>query len=201
MLPLSTASVTGGSAAALPSSAFPLVKQGDFWHLPCPGITLPHSHPTYPHSTPLPEVQVLLVLWLTAPASFPTGYQGSFHSIQNCFPYGDCYRTTEPATSGDGLSGEAHSFPPLRPNGYHSLSTPFPTTGEPCLSAWAPAKAPHCAGCLMHLVLQHWTALCEKAHPHSIDREVKAQKGPQMLWICNLLGYSSCSFHKLPMGF
>lgn len=61
------------------------------------------------------------------------GYQGSFHSIQNCFPYGDCYRVTEPAAGGDGLAGEAHGFNPLRPNGYHSLSAPLPATGKPHL--------------------------------------------------------------------
>eukprot|EP00069_Balaena_mysticetus_P001205 bmy_15157T0 len=65
----------------------------------------------------------------------PAGYQGSFHSIQNCFPYGDCYRSVEQAASGDGLAGEAHGFNPLRPNGYHGL-----TLGDglphasPCLS-------------------------------------------------------------------
>ena len=76
-----------------------------------------------------------------APGHFPfvnpalpppsAGYQGSFHSIQNCFPYGDCYRVAEPAAGGDGLAGEAHSFNPLRPNGYHSLSAPLPATGKP----------------------------------------------------------------------
>ncbi|XP_076992533.1 zinc finger protein GLIS1 isoform X1 [Tamandua tetradactyla] len=74
------------------------------------------------------------------PLPSPQGYQGSFHSIQNCFPYGDCYRTTDPAASGDGLSGEAHGFNPLRPNGYHSLSAPLPATGyeAPCPTALPP---------------------------------------------------------------
>lgn len=70
--------------------------------------------------------------WSMQPLPPPSaGYQGSFHSIQSCFPYGDCYQTAEPAASGDSLAGEAHSFNPLRPNGYHSLSAPLPTTGEP----------------------------------------------------------------------
>lgn len=68
----------------------------------------------------------------------PAGYQGSFHSIQNCFPYGDCYRSAEQATSGDGLAGEAHGFNPLRPNGYHSLTAPLPATGKPRLHASFP---------------------------------------------------------------
>lgn len=77
---------------------------------------------------------------LLAPGSLPllmqpllppsAGYQGTFHSIQNCFPYGDCYRTAEPAAGGDGLAGEAHGFNPLRPNGYHGLSAPLPATGK-----------------------------------------------------------------------
>lgn len=82
------------------------------------------------------------------------GYQGSFHSIQSCFPYGDCYRTAEPAASGDSLAGEAHGFNPLRPNGYHSLSAPLPATGEPHLHAslpWPPTKAQPCAGYLCTL--------------------------------------------------
>ncbi|XP_073936157.1 zinc finger protein GLIS1 isoform X3 [Castor canadensis] len=98
-----------------------------------PFPTLP-SKPSYPpfQSPPPP------------PLPSPQGYQGSFHSIQNCFPYGDCYRTTEPATSGDGLAGEAHSFNPLRPNGYHSLSAPLPASGyealteAPCPTALPP---------------------------------------------------------------
>lgn len=69
----------------------------------------------------------------------PAGYQGSFHSIQNCFPYGDCYRSAEQAASGDGLAGEAHGFNPLRPNGYHGLSTPLPAPGKPPLRASFPS--------------------------------------------------------------
>ena len=68
----------------------------------------------------------------------PAGYQGSFHSIQNCFPYGDCYRSAEQAASGDGLAGEAHGFNPLRPNGYHGLSAPLPAPGKPVLRASFP---------------------------------------------------------------
>lgn len=58
------------------------------------------------------------------------GYQGSFHSIQSCFPYGDCYRATEPAASRDGLVGDAHGFDPLRPNAYPSLSATLPAPGK-----------------------------------------------------------------------
>uniref|UniRef100_A0A4X2K9A0 GLIS family zinc finger 1 n=1 Tax=Vombatus ursinus TaxID=29139 RepID=A0A4X2K9A0_VOMUR len=67
-----------------------------------------------------------------APPLTPQGYQGSFHSIQNCFHYGDCYRAVEPAGGsggGDGLAGEPHGFNPLRANGYHTLSAPLPAQG------------------------------------------------------------------------
>ncbi|XP_058993064.1 zinc finger protein GLIS1 isoform X1 [Mustela lutreola] len=67
------------------------------------------------------------------PLPSPQGYQGTFHSIQNCFPYGDCYRTAEPAASGDGLVGEAHGFNPLRPNSYHGLNAPLSATGYEAL--------------------------------------------------------------------
>ncbi|XP_036767052.2 zinc finger protein GLIS1 isoform X1 [Manis pentadactyla] len=96
-----------------------------------------HSHspggqpfPTVPSKPPYPPFQIPP----PPPLPSPQGYQGSFHSIQNCFPYGDCYRTTEAAASGNGLSGESHSFNPLRPNGYHSLSAPLPTTGYEALA-------------------------------------------------------------------
>ncbi|NWU77643.1 GLIS1 protein, partial [Onychorhynchus coronatus] len=57
------------------------------------------------------------------------GYQGSFHSIQNCFHYGDCYRTMDQSVTGDVLTGESHCFSPLRQNGYHILNAPLASTG------------------------------------------------------------------------
>lgn len=59
-----------------------------------------------------------------------SGYQGSFHSIQNCFHYGDCYRTMDQSVTSDVLTGESHCFNPLRQNGYHILSTPLASTGN-----------------------------------------------------------------------
>ncbi|NXF82944.1 GLIS1 protein, partial [Sclerurus mexicanus] len=57
------------------------------------------------------------------------GYQGSFHSIQNCFHYGDCYRTMDQSVTSDVLAGESHCFSPLRQNGYHILNAPLASTG------------------------------------------------------------------------
>ncbi|XP_072853740.2 zinc finger protein GLIS1 isoform X2 [Pogona vitticeps] len=70
----------------------------------------------------------------------PQGYQGSFHSIQNCFHYGDCYRAIDTSVNSDALSGDSHCFNPLRQNGYHILSAPVTSTGydvvseAPCIS-------------------------------------------------------------------
>lgn len=67
---------------------------------------------------------------LTPSAPSLAGYQGSFHSIQSCFPYSDCYQNSEPAASGDRLAREVPGFTPLRPNSYPSLSAPLPAAGE-----------------------------------------------------------------------
>ncbi|XP_006879763.1 PREDICTED: zinc finger protein GLIS1 [Elephantulus edwardii] len=97
-----------------------------------PFSTLPSKPPYPPFQSPP-----------TAPLPSPQGYQGSFHSIQSCFSYGDCYRMPEPAASASGLAGEAHNFNPLRPNGYHSLSAPLPATGYDALTeAPCPALPP-----------------------------------------------------------
>ncbi|NWX81681.1 GLIS1 protein, partial [Nothoprocta ornata] len=61
------------------------------------------------------------------------GYQGSFHSIQNCFHYGDCYRPLE-QPAGDALPGDSHCFAPLRHNGYHLLNAPLAATGYEAVS-------------------------------------------------------------------
>ncbi|XP_036302731.1 zinc finger protein GLIS1 [Pipistrellus kuhlii] len=98
-----------------------------------PFPTLPSKPPYPPFQSPPPP-----------PLPSPQGYQGSFHAIQNCFPYGDCYRAAEPAASGDALAGEAPGFNPLRPNGYHGLSAALPATGyealaeAPCPTALPP---------------------------------------------------------------
>ncbi|NXP18799.1 GLIS1 protein, partial [Scytalopus superciliaris] len=62
------------------------------------------------------------------------GYQGSFHSIQNCFHYGDCYRTMDQSVTSDVLTGESHCFSPLRQNGYHILNAPLASTGYDTVS-------------------------------------------------------------------
>ncbi|XP_042320862.1 zinc finger protein GLIS1 isoform X2 [Sceloporus undulatus] len=59
----------------------------------------------------------------------PQGYQGTFHSIQNCFHYGDCYRAMDSSVNSDVVSGESNCFNPLRQNGYHILSAPVASTG------------------------------------------------------------------------
>ncbi|NXA48308.1 GLIS1 protein, partial [Nothocercus julius] len=68
------------------------------------------------------------------------GYQGSFHSIQNCFHYGDCYRAVEQPGAGDVLPGDSHCFAPLRQNGYHLLNAPLASTGYEAASE-APCAA------------------------------------------------------------
>ncbi|NXA31640.1 GLIS1 protein, partial [Eudromia elegans] len=68
------------------------------------------------------------------------GYQGSFHSIQNCFHYGDCYRPMEQPVAGDVLPGDSHCFAPLRQNGYHLLNAPLASTGYEAVSE-APCAA------------------------------------------------------------
>ncbi|XP_031824943.1 zinc finger protein GLIS1-like [Sarcophilus harrisii] len=97
-----------------------------------PAQTHPPGGPPFPTlpSKPYPPFQSP-----AAPPLAPQGYQGSFHSIQNCFHYGDCYRAAEPASGGgDGLTGEPHGYNPLRANGYHPLSTPLPAQGYDTLS-------------------------------------------------------------------
>ncbi|XP_069498266.1 zinc finger protein GLIS1 isoform X2 [Ambystoma mexicanum] len=64
----------------------------------------------------------------------PQGYQGSFHSIQNCFHYGDCYRTMEQPIGGEVLTGESHCFNSIRQNGYHILPTPSASAGYGIIS-------------------------------------------------------------------
>ncbi|XP_053104182.1 zinc finger protein GLIS1 isoform X2 [Hemicordylus capensis] len=64
----------------------------------------------------------------------PQGYQGSFHSIQNCFHYGDSFRAMDSSVNSDVLSSESHCFNPLRQNGYHILSTPIGSTGYEVIS-------------------------------------------------------------------
>ncbi|XP_078529581.1 zinc finger protein GLIS1 isoform X2 [Lissotriton helveticus] len=64
----------------------------------------------------------------------PQGYQGSFHSIQNLFHYGDCYRTMEQPVSSDVLPGESHCFSSIRQNGYHILPTPTASAGYGIIS-------------------------------------------------------------------
>ncbi|XP_043941393.1 zinc finger protein GLIS1 [Protopterus annectens] len=50
------------------------------------------------------------------------GFQGSFQSVQNCFHYGDSYRTMEQSVNSDVLPGESHCFNSPRSNGYHVLT-------------------------------------------------------------------------------
>ncbi|XP_060629513.2 zinc finger protein GLIS1 isoform X1 [Anolis sagrei] len=64
----------------------------------------------------------------------PQGYQGSFHSIQNCFHYGDCYRAMDSSVNSNVVSEESHCFNPLRQNGYHILSAPVAPTGYEVIS-------------------------------------------------------------------
>ncbi|XP_055978305.1 zinc finger protein GLIS1 [Sorex fumeus] len=84
---------------------------------------------THPSKPPYPPFQSPPA----PPLPSPQGYQGSFHSVPSCFPYGECYRPAE-AAGGEALSGEAHPFHPLRPNGYAGLGAPLPATGYEALA-------------------------------------------------------------------
>ncbi|NXE32758.1 GLIS1 protein, partial [Ptilorrhoa leucosticta] len=100
-----------------------------------PSLLQKHSSPSS-HSQS-PNGQQFSGISNTPYAPFPNqsvqqgsqGYQGSFHSIQNCFHYGDCYRTMDQSVSSDVLTGESHCFNPLRQNGYHILNAPLASTG------------------------------------------------------------------------
>ncbi|KFV12392.1 Zinc finger protein GLIS1, partial [Pterocles gutturalis] len=87
----------------------------------------PSSHSQSPNGQQFSSVQ-LSVQYLFS------GYQGSFHSIQNCFHYGDCYRTMDQSVTSDVLTGESHCFNPLRQNGYHILNAPLASTGYDAIS-------------------------------------------------------------------
>ncbi|KAJ7332701.1 hypothetical protein JRQ81_014881 [Phrynocephalus forsythii] len=62
------------------------------------------------------------------------GYQGSFHSVQNCFHYGDFYRAVDTSVNSNDVPGDSHCFNPLRQNGYHILSAPVTSTGYDVIS-------------------------------------------------------------------
>ncbi|XP_054995572.1 zinc finger protein GLIS1 [Sorex araneus] len=85
--------------------------------------------PTHPSKPPYPPFQSPPA----PPLPSPQGYQGSFHSVPSCFPYGECYRPAE-AAGGEALPVEAHPFHPLRPNGYAGLGAPLPATGYEALA-------------------------------------------------------------------
>ncbi|GCB71114.1 hypothetical protein scyTo_0005844, partial [Scyliorhinus torazame] len=53
---------------------------------------------------------------------FQAGYQGSFHTMQNTFQYGDSFRTMEHTANHNSLSADdSHCPSPARQNGYHSF--------------------------------------------------------------------------------
>uniref|UniRef100_K7EHX1 GLIS family zinc finger 1 n=1 Tax=Ornithorhynchus anatinus TaxID=9258 RepID=K7EHX1_ORNAN len=108
-------------------------------HTPQPPQSLPPDGSLFTTGSRKPYAQFQTGL---EPCPFlSSGYQGSFHTIQNCFHYGDCYRAVGPAPCPEVLAataGEPLGFTPLRPNGYPGLSA---QTGNPaCQSLGYPSE-------------------------------------------------------------